>query len=406
MKPDKSADDIFNKMASGNLDNDLSVYTWKGTDNLREQLCDVLSSDFGIKKEELPSYLENLLGIGVSQLQYTFNSPEVLEAFQILSPVRNPMWGTVALNSFIQEILAIPSSHKRYITVDAQKIYARDKVIQLINEKKDAYKDGKVYKEQLSNGQIGFVRGNKTGYANVAFVGLPGVTFGFKSQNTETEDASLELAYAITIHKSQGSDFDAVLVILPKTGRILSRELVYTALTRSKKRLILFVEEDTNWIKSLSAPNKSVVASRNSNLFNSYAVRQKENTVPYVEGLIHQTRSGMFVRSKSEVIIANEILNSKIEFLYEEPLLLDDGRMCLPDFTFESESGDKIIWEHLGMLKLPNYEQRWKEKQKMYESNGFVMGENLFTTEDKEDGSISTPEIVEVIQIIKEKIEE
>lgn len=406
MKPDKSADDIFNKMASGSLDNDLSVYTWKETDNLREQLCDVLASDFGVDKEALPSHIEKLLGIGVDQLNDTFNSPEILEAFQILSPVRNPMWGTVSINSILQESLSIPGYKKKSISVGAQKIYARDKVIQLINEKREAYKDHNKYSEQLSNGQIGFVRGNPRGIANVAFVGLPGVTFGFKSQDTEMKDASIELAYAITIHKSQGSDFDTVLVILPKTGRILSRELVYTALTRSKKRLILFVEDDTNWIKTLSAPNQSVVALRNSNLFGSYAVRQKENTVPYVEGLIHQTRNGLFVRSKSEVIIANEILNSHIEFLYEEPLLLNDGRICLPDFTFESESGDRIIWEHLGMLKLPDYKQRWEEKLKMYEENGYILGEDLYTTEDSEDGGISTPDIINVIEKIKARMED
>lgn len=406
MKPDKSADSIFNKMASNNLDNDLSVYTWKDSDNLWDQLCTVLATDFGIEKDGLRKYLENKLGIGVGQLNETFKNPEVLESFQILSPVRNPMWGTIALNSYIQEILGIPGNNKKSITVEAQKIYARDKVIQLINEKRDAYKDGVIYKEQLSNGQIGFVRGNPRGTANVAFVGLPGITFGFKNQNTETDDASIELAYAITIHKSQGSDFDTVLVVLPKTGKLLSRELVYTALTRSKKKLILFVEEDTNWIKSLSAPNKSVVALRNSNLFDCYAVREKENTVPYVEGLVNQTKSGMFVRSKSEVIIANELLNSNLEFLYEEPLVFNDGSRCLPDFTFETESGDKVIWEHLGMLKLPNYKQRWEEKLRMYEGNGYILGEDLFTTEDKEDGGISTPQILEVIEKIKNRIED
>ncbi len=406
MKPDKSADDIFNKMASGDLDNDLSVYTWKETDDLREKLCDVLSAVFGVNKTILPSHIEKLLGIDTYHLDNTFINPEVLESFQVLSPVRNPIWGTLSINSILQDILSIPSPSKKSIVVGAQKIYARDKVIQLINEKREAFKNGNKYSEQLSNGQIGFVRGNPRGIANVAFVGLPEVTFGFKSQDTEMKEASIELAYAITIHKSQGSDFDTVLVILPKTGRLLSRELIYTALTRSKKRLILFVEEDTNWIKSLSAPNKSVVALRNSNLFGSYAVRKKENTIPYVEGLIHQTKNGLYVRSKSEVIIANEIFNNKIEFLYEEPLKLNDGKICLPDFTFESESGDIIIWEHLGMLKLPNYKQRWEEKLRMYEENGFVLGEDLYTTEDSEDGAISTPKIIEVINKIKERMED
>ena len=99
-------------------------------------------------------------------------------------------------------------------------------------------------------------------------------------------------------------------------------------------------------------------------------------------------------------------MNSHIEFLYEEPLLLNDGRICLPDFTFESESGDRIIWEHLGMLKLPNYKQRWEEKLKMYEENGYILGEDLYTTEDSEDGGISTPDIINVIEKIKARMED
>ena len=48
--------------------------------------------------------------------------------------------------------------------------------------------------------------------------------FGFRGDKGEDQDAAIELAYAITIHKSQGSDLDTVFVVLPKTGRILSRE--------------------------------------------------------------------------------------------------------------------------------------------------------------------------------------
>ena len=404
IKPDKAADNIFNKMASGNLNNDLSVYTWQNTDDLRQQLCKVLALDYGVSVDDLPECIEQSLGIGVDQLLETFNNPEVLESFQILSPVKHPLWGTVSINSILQELLGTPSAKKHYITAGAQKIYARDKVIQLINEKREAY-DGHRFKEQLSNGQIGFVRGNPRGIANIAFVGYPNITFGYTNQDDEMREPSIELAYAITIHKSQGSDFETVMVVLPRTGRLLSRELIYTALTRSKKRLILFIEEDTNWIKSLSTPDKSVVAIRNSNLLDSYAVREKPDKVPYVEGLIHQTEKGKFVRSKSEVIIANELHHKDLPVRYEESLVFSDNSKCLPDFTFETESGDKIIWEHLGMLKLPDYRKRWEEKLKKYEENGFILGDNLFTTEDKEDGGISTPEILSVIDKIIERID-
>ncbi len=407
MKPDKKADDIFNKMASGNLINDLSVYTWENSDDLREQICEVLSQEFETSFSGLPTRLEHLLGIGKNQLNMTISNPDILESFQLLSPVKYPLWGTSSLNSIMQELLGTRGNLKNSITVDGQRIFARDKVIQLINERRNAY-NGEKFKEQVSNGQIGFVYAYnfKSGYANVTFVGLPGITFGYRDNDADIYEASLELAYAITIHKSQGSDFDTVMVVLPKTGKLLSRELIYTALTRPKKRLILFIEDDVYWIKSYSTPDKSIVALRNSNLLNSYAVRVEKDSVPYVEGLIHQTIKKKFVRSKSEVIIANELHHKDIEFQYEEPLRFNDHTMCLPDFTFESDSGEKIIWEHLGMLKLPNYKKRWEEKLKLYEENGFIMGENLFITEDKEDGGISTPEILAVINKITERLDD
>lgn len=48
------------------------------------------------------------------------------------------------------------------------------------------------------------------------YVGIPHETFGFRGDKGEDQDAAIELAYAITIHKSQGSDFDTVLWYCPK----------------------------------------------------------------------------------------------------------------------------------------------------------------------------------------------
>ena len=88
--------------------------------------------------------------------------------------------------------------------------------------------------------------------------------------------------------KSQGSDFDTVFVVLPKTGRILSRELIYTALTRAKKRVVLLVQDSIGWLREFTKPQASVLARRNTNLFD-YSVRAERLNIPYVEGLIHGT---------------------------------------------------------------------------------------------------------------------
>ena len=149
------------------------------------------------------------------------------------------------------------------------------------------------------------------------YVGIPHETFGFRGDKGEDQDAAIELAYAITIHKSQGSDFDTVFVVLPKTGRILSRELIYTALTRAKKRVVLLVQDSIGWLREFTKPQASVLARRNTNLFD-YSVRAERLNIPYVEGLIHGTaKKGLFVRSKSEVVIVNQLVNACL--LYTSP---------------------------------------------------------------------------------------
>ena len=80
-----------------------------------------------------------------------------------------------------------------------------------------------------------------------------------------------------------------MLVVLPKSGRILSRELIYTALTRARKRVVLLVQDQIHWLRELAKPQASALARRNSNLFD-FSVRREKAQIPYVEGLIHSTK--------------------------------------------------------------------------------------------------------------------
>jgi ATP-dependent exoDNAse (exonuclease V), alpha subunit - helicase superfamily I member len=191
--------------------------------------------------------------------------------------------------------------------------------------------------------------------------------------------------------------------VLPKTGRILSRELIYTALTRAKAKLILFIEDSPSWLREFTKPQYSVLGRRNTNLF-EYSVREEKTKIPYVEGLIHKTlKDGLIVRSKSEVIIANMLHQRGIEFEYERTLE-ENGKRCIPDFTFEDASGDPIILEHLGMLNVPSYAEAWKRKLEFYKSIGYEEGENIFTTRDDDNGSIDSIAIKKVIDEIEDLI--
>lgn len=399
-KPEKFADEIFWKIESKNLKGDLSVYYWNDEKDLPQILRDAICKELACSDVELPESLKQK--IGIDDLKSLESDPAALENLQILAPVINLAWGTYQLNSYLQSWVGNNINRKGdYQEIGTQKIYKNDKVIQLQNILRESYPSKEKY--PLSNGQIGFVKSINKGHINVMYVGIPHETFGFRGDKGEDQDAAIELAYAITIHKSQGSDFDTVFVVLPKTGRILSRELIYTALTRAKKRVVLLVQDSIGWLREFTKPQASVLARRNTNLFD-YSVRAERLNIPYVEGLIHGTaKKGLFVRSKSEVVIVNQLVNAGVEFEYEQ-LLEENGHRCIPDFSFETPWGDRIIWEHLGMLVVPEYKASWERKLKFYEEIGYTLGENLFTTCDHENGAIMTEEVEDVIRKIKEQL--
>lgn len=398
-KPKKGADEIFNKMATGDLNGDLQVMTWTGESDLEKCLMEALCIELGCTEDNLSAVLQHRLGI--DSIKSLAANPNTIEFVQVLTPVLNPIWGSLHLNECVQKWIG--TYDKEFIQFSTQKIYPKDKIMQLKNEKVEAYPSHQKY--QLSNGQIGFVRSIYKGYANLIYAGIPNESFGKRGVSGEDSETPIELAYSITIHKSQGSDFNTVVLVLPKSGRILTRELIYTALTRAKKKLILLIQDNVYWLWEKTKPQASILAQRNSNMFEQLVARENKSSIPYVEGLIHRTKNpNLMVRSKSEVIIANELISAGIKFKYEE-MFNRDGHQCLPDFTFVDLSDEIIIWEHLGMLTVPEYKTSWEKKLKFYNSIGFIEGENLFTTHDHENGSIDTTEIMKVIDKIKNLVE-
>lgn len=145
-----------------------------------------------------------------------------------------------------------------------------------------------------------------------------------------------------------------------------------------------------------SLPGASNTARRNTNLFTA-AVRTPNAHHPFAEHLIHCTRNGQLVRSKSELVVANLLEAMDIPYKYEDAFtgMIELGRRY-PDFTFATAEGSRIIWEHLGMLTQPSYARGWEEKRRWYQQNGFVEGVNLFTTRDDERGGLDSREIEKV----------
>jgi len=107
------------------------------------------------------------------------------------------------------------------------------------------------------------------------------------------------------------------------------------------------------------------------------------------------------VRSKSELIIANLLHNEGIKYEYEKVL---DGETILgrlhPDFSFADAGGDRVIWEHLGMMHDEEYVRGWKWKSEWYQKNGFILGQNLFVSEERRGEGLN----MDVLRGIAEKI--
>lgn len=91
-------------------------------------------------------------------------------------------------------------------------------------------------------------------------------------------------------------------------------------------------------------------------------------------GKIYKTSKGDFVRSKSEVIIANLLYSHGINYEYEAKLYYENNKWIEPDFTITLSDGNKIYLEHVGMLGVESYDNRWIEKKEIYDKyyNGML----------------------------------
>ena len=96
---------------------------------------------------------------------------------------------------------------------------------------------------------------------------------------------------------------------------------------------------------------------------------------------MHRTVRGELVQSKSELAIANYLASIKLLYHYNRPLhgSAAPGKLH-PDFSFITDAGDTILWEHLGMLDRDDYKCGWEWKREWYSKNGYEVGKNLFTS--------------------------
>ena len=369
-------DEILSVVARGDSTGDLDVVYWNDHDDLLEKLMDRMEVNLDIRDD----YCSFNTSLGIDTEDW-----ERSEDWQILSPTRAQHFGTDDLNRIIQK------KYKGGLITKEQRIVWTDKVIQVVNQKKCGWprQSGLDY---VANGEIGIVRNTRehsgSSCADVVFSTQSHVSYRYSGPQMSN---SLDLAYALTVHKAQGSDFKVVFLIIPQDASTLSRELIYTGLTRFRRKLVLLIEKDIGTLQRLRNPECSATRMRNTQMF-TLALRPDGMNRPHLETLIHRTRQGVAVRSKSEVVVADILDALAISYNYEEPLYSrsDQKDFRLPDFTVSFE-GDVYYWEHLGMLSNSIYREAWERKLKWYKDNGY--NDRLITSKDGPDGSIDAAQI-------------
>lgn len=170
---------------------------------------------FGCDKEQLQN-------VALNYALKLYNCKNPFET-QILCPTHKGDTGVSALNKTMQELVNKKNPDSKELSYGSKVYRTGDKVVMLSNN----------YHIGYFNGDIGIIKEIENNEITIT-IGKEDIVIG----PDEFED--LSLAYAMTIHKSQGSEFPNVIVVLPDEPKtMLKRNLLYTAITRAKKRVVV-----------------------------------------------------------------------------------------------------------------------------------------------------------------------
>ncbi len=178
--------------------------------------------DFYMVEQHDPSrVLETVMELVCRRIPERFSMDPVAD-IQILCPMHRGLVGTEELNRRLQRAL---NPHGRGIVVGSRRLAVGDKVMQIRND----------YEKEVFNGDIGYVASIDESEGRLT------VSFDYREvsyRHAELDD--LALAYAISVHKSQGSEYKAV--VLPLVNQhylMLQKNLLYTAITRARNLLVI-----------------------------------------------------------------------------------------------------------------------------------------------------------------------
>lgn len=411
-------DRVFLQLQSGSLGKHVSFKAWSTPEELEQRIFETIFEETEMTSVDDIEGFNLSLGGFINGEWMNFGGSDTnikkIESWQILSAYRNDATiGTATINRYLhekyrsQQQLRLSNSTirgtKHLLGTDG--IVFGDKVINVRNHSMKGFNTNNrtLVEGYVANGEVGVVERiwetpkARANTHQIVFSSQPEISYNWYSSVSDEGVSDLELAYALTVHKAQGSEFGKAILVLGEPGGMLSKELLYTAITRQKDKLVILYNDGAYRLRDYSSIVYSEVAKRFTCLFEEPEIVEYKKKY-YEQALIHRTLKGELVRSKSEVIIANMLYNAGIEYEYEKELDLGEDGIRIPDFTIDdAESGICFYWEHCGMLGDEGYNKHWQEKKALYAKHGIIEGDNLIVSEDSQNGGIDSAAIKALI---------
>lgn len=260
--------DIFRQSENSNI-----IVNAHKINNGQEPILNEKNSDFFFLKTETPAITRNVVVDLISKRLPKAYGYDFSRDIQILTQSRKGICGVFELNRLLQDILNPKNEETDEILVGNKLFRVNDKVMQTKNNYNLSFVD--------SDGEENF------GVYNGDMGHIIFIDKSSKKLTVEMDDKrlidytledldNLELAYAITIHKSQGSEFKSVIIPMFDGYKLLqTRNLLYTAITRAKENIVLV--GDKNVMNNMIRNN--TINSRYSNL---------ENRIKHFYGLVEE----------------------------------------------------------------------------------------------------------------------
>jgi exodeoxyribonuclease V alpha subunit len=201
--------------------------------------CNAKDKDFFLMRRlSEKDILATIKELCMTRLPNYYSDVSPISDIQILTPVRKGLLGSINLNKELQEVLNPPNSALEEKTFGDRIFREGDKVMQIKNNYQMKWKNVEDFSEGegVFNGDVGMIRkvDREFNEITVVYDEYKYVTYNFNQLD------ELELAYAVTVHKSQGSEFPIVIMPVSWFPPVLAtRNLLYTGVTRGKRAVVL-----------------------------------------------------------------------------------------------------------------------------------------------------------------------